>query len=336
MADMNYKLGVISSVIDERDYTPASLGLGLNAVVLPDNFEVIYHGQPKNQKDKGTCVPHGLSELKECDNYDKTGVFTEFSTGFICANRSTTDYLGVGMQIREALLHLISDGDCLQVDFPYNLDYPDVLIPFNPIKSSLMAKAKLHKSSSCLSLGITNFDEIKAFIYKYKKPIIISIYIYQSFYGTNRDTGIVPLASGGYYCRHCVLCTGWMKDSSLPEGSRLKILNTMGTGWGKDGYGYIPNLLTEAWGVLDNTVIPIPVKTATYYKVQTGAFSNKDLAVKLSEKINSQGIATCLVYINNLWKVQCGCFKVKNNAITMQNKLISLGYKGAFVTTITK
>lgn len=243
--------GVIPSSTDIRDFTPRGLGLKLDETSPEDNLEIVYHNDPKTQSNN-TCLSNTISEYKECDHYDKTGVFEEFSPGFIYANRLPTDYQGAGMQTRETLNHLIKEGACLQKDFPYDLEYPEILEKFNPLKEELFVKAAEHKSTSYLALDKENIEEIKAFLWKYKKPTIVCIKIYQSWYSTDRATGIVPPPSGGVECRHALLCLGYKK--SVVDGiTRLKVLNTKGKRWGADGYGYIPiSYLTEAWGILDN------------------------------------------------------------------------------------
>lgn len=71
------------------------------------------------------------------------------------------------------------------------------------------------------------------------------------------------------------------------------------------------------------------------YRVQTGAFSNKDNAVALESKLKAQGFDTYIVQVGNLYKVQVGAFGVKANADAMLAKLKRAGYD-AFITTNSK
>lgn len=66
--------------------------------------------------------------------------------------------------------------------------------------------------------------------------------------------------------------------------------------------------------------------TAELYRVQTGAFSKKENADRLALELNTKGIDTYIVKIDNLYKVQCGAYANKNNAINMSNKLKNMGY----------
>lgn len=66
--------------------------------------------------------------------------------------------------------------------------------------------------------------------------------------------------------------------------------------------------------------------TAEIYRVQTGAFSKKENADRLALELNTKGIDTYRVKIDNLYKVQCGAYLNKQNAINMSNRLKSMGY----------
>ena len=66
--------------------------------------------------------------------------------------------------------------------------------------------------------------------------------------------------------------------------------------------------------------------TAEIYRVQTGAFFNKENADKLALELNTKGIDTYRVKIDDLYKVQCGAYLNKQNAINMSNKLKLMGY----------
>lgn len=69
-----------------------------------------------------------------------------------------------------------------------------------------------------------------------------------------------------------------------------------------------------------------------FYRVQTGAFGNKDYAVALYNKIKALGFEVCLVKVDGLYKVQCGAFKNENNAENLAAKLKKAGFD-SFITT---
>ena len=64
----------------------------------------------------------------------------------------------------------------------------------------------------------------------------------------------------------------------------------------------------------------------TLYRVQTGAFKNKDNAVAFSEKIKNAGFDTYLTIVDGLYKVQVGAYKERENAEYMLAKLKHEGF----------
>lgn len=68
------------------------------------------------------------------------------------------------------------------------------------------------------------------------------------------------------------------------------------------------------------------------YRVQTGAFSNKNNAINLSKRLEGYGYSTYLIELNGLFKVQIGAFEVKANADKLVKELKSKSFD-AFITT---
>ena len=68
------------------------------------------------------------------------------------------------------------------------------------------------------------------------------------------------------------------------------------------------------------------------YRVQVGAFSNKDNATEYMNKVKTAGFDTYLVKVNDLYKIQVGAFSKKANATATVKKLKDAGFT-AFVTT---
>lgn len=73
-------------------------------------------------------------------------------------------------------------------------------------------------------------------------------------------------------------------------------------------------------------------ETKTLYRVQTGAFSKKENATALSDKLKKAGFDTYIVQSGNLYKVQVGAYSVKTNADAMAVKLKAAGYD-TYITT---
>ncbi len=80
----------------------------------------------------------------------------------------------------------------------------------------------------------------------------------------------------------------------------------------------------------DPVVTPIP----TIYRVQVGAYSKKENAIKIKDKLVKDGYSTFLVETDGLYKVQVGAYTVENNAKKMEAELKSKGYQ-TYITSKT-
>jgi hypothetical protein len=76
------------------------------------------------------------------------------------------------------------------------------------------------------------------------------------------------------------------------------------------------------------------LKPEVIYRVQTGAYRNKDYAEAHYFKVKAAGFSVCLVKLGGLYKVQVGAFKNKKYAESKVNKLNAAGFD-AFITTQT-
>ena len=70
----------------------------------------------------------------------------------------------------------------------------------------------------------------------------------------------------------------------------------------------------------------------TYYRVQVGAFSNRENAENLLNLLLADGLPAFLLYQNGLFKVQVGAFVNLTNAINMERKVREMGYN-TYITT---
>lgn len=72
--------------------------------------------------------------------------------------------------------------------------------------------------------------------------------------------------------------------------------------------------------------------SATLYRVQTGAFSNKTNAEALQKRVKAAGFDTYMVQSGNLYKIQVGAYSNKTNAEAMAKKLEAAGFD-TYITT---
>ena len=73
-------------------------------------------------------------------------------------------------------------------------------------------------------------------------------------------------------------------------------------------------------------------KNTNYYRVQTGAFKNKQNAIDLEKELKKDGFKTYLIQSDGYYKVQVGAFEIKRNADGVANKLKTKGYS-TYITT---
>lgn len=77
-------------------------------------------------------------------------------------------------------------------------------------------------------------------------------------------------------------------------------------------------------------------KTDNLYRVQVGAFKEKQNADNLVTKLKNQGYSDAFIKQNDdgLYRVQVGAFSIKSNAENLLKKLKGQGYSDAFIKTV--
>lgn len=75
-----------------------------------------------------------------------------------------------------------------------------------------------------------------------------------------------------------------------------------------------------------------PSTDGTLYRVQAGAFKNKENADRQLEKIKAAGFDTYMVQADGLYKIQVGAYRKKANADAMAAKLKAAGFD-TYITT---
>jgi len=320
-----YPLGAIDSPIDERDYLYEPTCA--NQQELPKSFYLDYNYPILNQGKIGSCVAHSVDEIKSY--VDGVDISCMYSVGFIYANRKDGDFTGSGMIPRQALSNLVSDGVCLNNDFPVNEEYPSILNTLDKYgKEQLFEKASKHKSKAFAKLEI---EQIKTYLVNQQKPILITVKVYSSFYQSRYEKGIVRDETyGTYFGSHAMVIIGY-------DGDTLKILNSWGD-FGDNGYIYLNinnPIIKELWVLEDEkNVIKPHIESNVLYRVQLGAFRTRAYADLLVEELKKKEIDSCVRIFPDMYKVQCGVFKVKSNSKIMRDKLIALGYKDAFIVEV--
>lgn len=241
-------LGAIESPVDLRDYDYSMVTGSSEKIEIPEKFELDYDIPIQNQGNVGSCVAHALMEMKSYIDNDM------YSIGFIYANRNDDDYQGSGLVPREALKHLVKEGDCFKESFDYNLEYPGIRNKMSEIGiDKLLNEAANHKSLAYISLTA---DEIKEYLVKYKKPVMIVVRVYQNFYSSQSNKGIIPSEPiGTYKGNHAMVIVGY-------DSNTLKIANSWGN-TGDNGYYYLDinsSIIRELWVLEDEKNVNRPKK----------------------------------------------------------------------------
>lgn len=74
------------------------------------------------------------------------------------------------------------------------------------------------------------------------------------------------------------------------------------------------------------------VEAPLYYRVQTGAFRDRENADRMLYQLTDQGYPSFLLHENDLYKVQTGAFQQLGNAVDMEQRLRDDGYSTVIVT----
>lgn len=92
--------------------------------------------------------------------------------------------------------------------------------------------------------------------------------------------------------------------------------------------------LTEQFGLVKKPTAtpapqptPAPTPTSGLYKVQVGAFKQRDNAEGMATRLKNDGFQNFIVTDNGLFKVQTGAFKNKQNADELAQSLRNKGYQ---------
>ncbi|NOW07874.1 N-acetylmuramoyl-L-alanine amidase [Clostridium beijerinckii] len=251
MDDKNYILGVIDSPVDLRDYDYSMISSSSEKIDIPEEFILDYDYPILCQGQVGSCVAHALSEMKSY--IDAVSSNDMYSVGFIYANRQENDYKGTGMVTREALRNLVKFGDCKKTSFPVNEEYPSIVTTLDKYnKEKLLDEADDHKSLAYISLSK---EDIKEYLVKYKKPILLTCYVYSNFYEADTNKGIIPsVPSGNKQGSHAMLCIGYKEDA-------LILINSWGDWNGDQGKYYLDidsNIIKELWALEDIKNVKVP------------------------------------------------------------------------------
>jgi C1A family cysteine protease len=236
--------GHIKDAIDFRDlkhpnkplFTKLPAAIDLRSKCSP----VVDQGQ------LGSCTANAIaSGLREYLELSATGKSESLSRLFLYyyerVLEGTVNY-DAGAQIRDGMKVLQKQGVCPESEAPYNIvefkKTPSVTAQVDAAKHRI---SEYHRVT-CLSALKTALAQ--------GKPVVVGFYVFESFEGdVAARTGVIPMPKRGErrLGGHAVLAVGY----SDPHGWVI-IRNSWGTGWGDQGYCYMPypvfrKLVNDMW-----------------------------------------------------------------------------------------
>lgn len=211
----------------------------------------------KDQGQLGSCVGFAVTAMKEFEEvYERqlaqkeygpsTEELSNLSEAYVYWNAKEYDPdKSEGTSIRYAMQVLYNKGVPTESFWPYS---DSVTGQPRPGSEEAAAWAKIGSY-----WRVSSLEEILTALSK--QPIPIGIECFQEFENVGRD-GIVPLPTsksislGG----HALCLVGYDDNKKL-----FKFKNSWGTGWGDNGYGYLPyeyfNHIIDAWTCLDLKIV---------------------------------------------------------------------------------
>ena len=173
---MHGAMGAIFSGTDVRDYKAVYTA---SDTKFPKEFE-LKTVRIKNQGAVGSCVAHSLSSIIEYYNNVQNGDKSEMSIGYIYGNRSTSEYTGAGMIMRDALEVVRKYGDVTKADFTGdgaifdmdNMEVPVAIALYEHKKEKLYDKGYPHRISQYCR--VNSINAIKASLYA-GNPVLIAM-----------------------------------------------------------------------------------------------------------------------------------------------------------------
>jgi len=232
--------GVIPSPEDDRDFTVAAAAQSFPQEYESPATEILDQGP------YGMCVAHAIVSAMMRFEKLMCGQYSDYSRGYIYANRRDTDYQGEGMIMRQGLKQTNHCGTPWYPDFPYRGTYPDLKKRISEEEKLLARLAEDHKIRDyfrCYSES-----DIKETVMTHGS-VVITVPVYDNF---GRDLH-EPEAGAVETGSHAMIIIGWTKDN------KWIVQNSWGELWGYGGklrmdFSYP---IYEMWGLsmeVDNVV----------------------------------------------------------------------------------
>ncbi len=222
------EINTMEEILAIADTTPTTRALPISV----DNTSLF--PTPGNQGSQNSCVSWAVGYAVKSNNELNKRDWTisenrhQFSPAYLynqLVNPNSEDKL---TNILDTMALVKAEGVCPLTYFPYNSS--DYLTQPNAIQT---AAASLYKGLTYYSaLNTTKMKEVIA----QGSGVVISIKTYPDFKNISSSNPVFDNSSGAYTGNHAICLIGY--DDSY-SGGAFKFINSYGTSWGINGYGWI-------------------------------------------------------------------------------------------------
>jgi hypothetical protein len=268
---------------------------------------------PGQQGSQGSCtawaVAYAAKSYQEAVDHNWNVNAHPFSPSFIY--NQINGGRNTGTSFQDALNLVVNQGSALLEDMPYSAtDWTTQ--PSDVIR----ARARLHAAKKWWRLGK---GDIKAELAG-NNPVMIAVEVHPDFDSLGKANRIYDNYEGTSRGNHAITLIGY--DDSVQA---YKFINSWGTDWGIDGYGYI------AYKIVDDNVREVYVmedlrETAALASISVSTLPNKT-AYTVGDLFTSAGMAITAYYSD-------GSNKIVNGWSTSSPNMSQAGPQAVTVTNI--
>ncbi len=215
---------------------------------MPDSYSLRHKMSRPGMQMNWDCVGWAGASLREYQEKDETGQFTDYSGMAVYSLAKSID----GLASRGTYLHMatyvpMKFGTVLESDYPERRIPEDPVMPDVPAEALARAAKRRTKNSLAVDVGdCQTYDGIKKTIWERKMPVVIGTW-WKKYSQVEKD-GTLRM-SGPDAFGHALLATGY--DD---KRERLEFMNWWGEGWGDGGFAQLPYgtpIFSQGWTSTD-------------------------------------------------------------------------------------
>jgi len=200
----------------------------------------------QNQGEEFSCIGFASAYAARSYQYHRDNQITytdyndKFSPEFLYNSIKASGDCQIGTNYRSALEFLKNHGVCTWAKMPYSSTNGCSILPDQPQKDN----ASLFKIVDYYRIRITTDNNLKR-ILEENNPILIAVQLDAGFAASNNNV-TWKTQQGNLLGGHAMVICGWDDNR---DGGAWKVMNSWGTDWHDNGYGWI------SYDYLDNVVL---------------------------------------------------------------------------------